>query len=129
MREHIFCGKRTGNGEWVEGYYSKAKQSTDKAKLYDYISIPHPKQKWAPSTDYMVQAETVSEFTGRRDISGKRIFEHDIVEEEGGHRSVVRYSTDETKFILESKTVITDLGDKRVKVIGNIFDNKELLEA
>lgn len=128
MREHIYRGKRTGNGEWVEGYYSKAKQSTDKSKLYDYISIPHPKQKWAPSTDYMIQEETVSEFTGRYDIFGRGIFENHIVEEEGGHRSVVRYSTDEAKFILESKTVITDLGDKRVKVIGNIFDNQELLE-
>lgn len=118
MREHIFCGKTTGGKEWVYG---------DLKNIGGIVFISAPAMYEGIIDRYYVEKETVSEFTGRRDISGKRIFEHDIVEEEGGHRSVVRYSTDEAKFILESKTVITDLGNKRVKVVGNIFDNKELL--
>ena len=120
MREHIFCGKTTGGKEWVYG---------DLKTISGSVLISAPAMYEGIIDSYCVEKETVSEFTGRRDVNGKHIYEHDIVEEKGGHRSVVRYSTDEAKFVLESKTVITDLGDKRVKVIGNIFDNQELLEG
>lgn len=42
MREILFRGKRTDNGEWVEGYYYKAKYCRTDDELCDYITVPHP---------------------------------------------------------------------------------------
>ena len=119
MREHIFCAKTTSKKEWVYG---------DLKTISGSVLISAPSMYEGIIDSYCVEKETVSEFTGRRDKNGKRIYENNIVEEAGGHRSVVKYSEEEAKFVLESKYVVTELGNKQVPVIGNIFDNPELID-
>ena len=121
MREVLFKGKETGNGEWIEGNLFLPDEGRDAPTQIcigtDVVRIT-----------YNIDPDTVSEFTGKFDIRRKSIFENDIVEEAGGHRSVVKYSEEEAKFVLESKYVVTELGNKQVTVIGNIFDNADLME-
>ena len=137
MREILFRGKRY-NGEWVKGYYFKAKQRVDRTTLCTYISVPHPKLKMIPSDDYMVDPDTVSEFTGLRDRNGKRIFEGDIVEfdvSSGKTKDTVIWDYGEyngvTGFRLKKYALfsITETNSRYFEVIGNKWDNPELLEG
>ena len=137
MREILFRGKRY-NGEWVKGYYFKAKQRVDRTTLCAYISVPHPKRKMIPSDDYMVDPDTVSEFTGLRDKNGKRIFEGDIVEfdvSSGKTKDTVIWDYGEyngvTGFRLKKYALfsITETNRRYFEVIGNKWDNPELLEG
>lgn len=104
MREILFRGKRTDNGEWVEGYYYKAKYCRTDDKLCDYITIPYIEQCNLPNSHYIVNPETVGQCIGLKDRNGINIFEGDMV-----------------MFpISDEQHTKCDYGT----VIGNIHDNK-----
>ena len=136
--EILFKGKRKDTGEWTEGYFFKI---WDRTFLLWGMTNDHPNM-------IEVIPETVGQFTGLTDKNGNKIFKGDIISATAldtgeEQRAVVCFGNfiDENNddgyigFFIEFdgiKTTITQLSmeecKNRIEVIGNIYDNKELLE-
>lgn len=138
-REILFRGKRTDNGEWVYGNLTKR----DDVREWEYFIGQN-------SLGYEVIPETVGQYTGSNDKSGKKIFEGDILWECHNIKGVVRFGKYETPY--RNPSNIQDIYSKHigfyvewqenlyrpdfgfwanenVPIIGNIHDNPELLEV
>lgn len=127
IREVIFRGKRTDNGEWIEGSLLGI-DWCDKPSTYSI----------APNTPvsvfYSVLPETVGQYTGLTDKNGKRIFEGDIIQSlESSVTGLVQWFPEHSAFMVWCKPA-NEVGFLYecayiIKVIGNIHDNPELLEG
>lgn len=129
MREILFRGKRTDNGEWVEGYYYKAKYCRTDDELCDYITVPHPKEYNEPSSHYIINPETVGQYTGLKDKNGTKIFEGDIVKRFWFDIMCIYqidYDNVLASFIGRAGMNFTAFycDSEEFEVVGNIYDNK-----
>ena len=70
--------------------------------------------------------ETVGEYTGIKDTTGKWIFEGDIVVNDLSQFERLSTKPHVVKFTNGKWEYISDAG-RKVKIIGNIHDNPELL--
>lgn len=109
---YLFRGKRTDNGEWVEWNILEG--------------IPH---------DTHILKSTICQCTGLKDKNGKLIWENDIIRCICG-TAVVIWDKSEWRIKWIDKSVWRrDLNywvnerKYKVEVIGNTFDNPELLEV
>lgn len=128
MREILFRGKRTDNGEWVYGNYAH----TDcYIKHNDYIGQNNP-------LEYMVNPETVGQYTGLTDKNGKKIFEGDILKEKQSNQALiftVDWCEDCAMFVTPCKNFkslefdFTTSYGEQFEIIGNVFDNSDLLKG
>ena len=139
MREILFRGKRADNGEWVYGYYTKARYFLDEKEMHiifepDVEVFPH-----CEFTGYEeVLPETVRQYTGLTDKNGRKIFEGDIVE---GNSEYFPYTHPYGKVVYDGGQYLISFDDvledieclgawaNDVEIIGNIYDNPELLEV
>ena len=132
-------GKRIDNGEWVEGYYVKGLDIHDKE--VHMIFEPGTIFYSSGETDGWVEVEasTICQCTGSKDKNGKLIWENDIVRDEQGNFykafwqnnyyqfSWVCVKTD--VFLIGTKWDLWSIKSFEIEVIGNKFDNPELLEV
>lgn len=126
-REILFRGKRTDNGEWVEGWVTSQFKKFSEGEILTRI-----KSKIFGGGEYLVDTQTVGQYTGLNDKNGKKIFEGDICKHRSNYSgntviSVVTY-TDGHFLALVCENSGFELSEK-LEVIGNIHDNPELMEA
>lgn len=136
MREILFKAKRINNGEWVEGCLVIDHSRPD---LFEYRIQPvESGVLYAPP----INPETLCQFTGLCDKNSNKIWENDIVLVTENVYSTVKFGlyheaskSERTHqgFYLESMDKYyyrEELGywAKKSVVVGNIFDNKELLQ-
>jgi uncharacterized phage protein (TIGR01671 family) len=137
MIEILFRGKRTGNGEWVDGslHIEKGETSKDGNFSIDYRILG------MRGECYYVDPETVGQYTGLTDKNGKMIFEGDMVSTDIARPyNIVEFRDGCFMFncndgeedyydimlpILKEPHTVYEYGE----VIGNIHDNPELLEV
>ena len=128
MREILFRGKRTDNNEWIYG--SPIFQDT-------YVLIRFWNSEEFEYEEYLVAPETIGQYTGLTDKNGKKIFEGDIVDcwSEGVNaQGTVQQRRDGLWIIYPAwqKHIMWGLcpdeySNTTVEVIGNIYDNPELI--
>ena len=139
MREILFKAKRLDTGEWVEGYYLNIAKInhfiyTGKIKLDGAL-----KGVIAPEM-YEINSDTLCQYTGLTDENGKKIWENDICNRKEKYPEIVTYNKGDWQldysyvFGKEMHTDACNLGfyvceRNCVEVIGNIFDNADLLEV
>lgn len=105
-RTILFRGKRLDNGKWVEG------------DLH-IIECKHP-HIHCGGISYLIDVDTIGEFTGLRDKNKCMIFEDDIPSK----GNVIEYSFG--SFNINGDIPLNAVLSK-IEIIGNIHDNPELL--
>lgn len=142
-REILFKAKRKDNGEWVEGNLI-ANERNENQKYIGYIF--DERNGVIEDFDLVeVIPETLCQYTGLTDKNGQKIWENDIVKNkkrtEGFDWYKVVWRKDfadfgvepikpqfEAKYPMGLSDELTIYG-RDYEVIGNVFDNPEMLEV
>lgn len=145
MREILFRGKRSDNGEWEQGYLVKGRKAyivTFYASAYMVVS-----PSCHASVDFVVvDLETVGQYTGVNDINNVRMFEGDIVNVQIGtavrfpepvrYKAVVDFKDGAFglkyfRGVVEEFVPFAGYYKRNVTftVIGNVHNNPELMKG
>lgn len=127
MREILFRAKRICDGEWIEGFYVGLRPNlqTMKPESCHYIYGLN-------TISYDIDPETLCQYTGLKDKNGKRIWENDIVKI--GANTLVRWSEKYAGWCLVQRGWMYEhffgeaVDERDCEVVGNVFDNPELLK-
>ena len=123
---YLFKAKRIDNGEWIVGYLYRLSENNP-----PFIML----RKYGES--YEVDEHTICQCTGLKDKNGKLIWENDVVKgawfdkgKSHRHIGIVSYICCAYKVVgVKQYYGFHDELNGSYTVIGNIFDNPELLES
>lgn len=135
MEDRYLCkAKRADNGEWVQGYL-----------IYSFTGVPIIVTEYDHIlmliTRYEVDPKTICQCTGLKDKNGKLIWENDIVKDKNGnfYKAIWQNNYYQYCWVCIKSNIELFVGGKRdlwsvvenleIEVIGNIFDNPDLLES
>lgn len=141
MEDRYLCkAKRADNGEWVTGYYVKGLDMYDKEVhlIFEPATIFYSNGETDGWNE--IDPSTICQCTGSKDKNGNLIWENDIIEcKDGKHNFQTQIEWDAycAGFIFQdTETSAVELDAitanglySESKVIGNIFDNPELIES
>ena len=132
MNRYLFKAKRKDNGEWLTGSLITYEDGTCKIVTNclegDAVILINA---------YEVDRDTVCQCTGLKDKNGKLIWENDIIRDKNGNfykafwqNNCYQLSCVKSDiFLIGAKWDLLCFKDFEIEVIGNIFDNPELLES
>lgn len=149
-RDIEFRGKTKVN-EWIYGYYHKETSASIALQEYGINEInTHYIHTVIDHLPFKIEVipETIGQYTGLKDKNGKKIFEGDIIDihqtvngynqfviEYDKYKFSARYYNQDKKqagswygYDLDELFEINE-SEKEIEVIGNIYENKELLEG
>lgn len=135
---YLFKAKRLDNGEWVEGYLIYAKKDCYVCEnpyecMSEYSSLNG--QSYGFGGFKLVDTSTICQCTGLKDKNGKLIWENDIVvyRDCTEEKYVIAWELNKCCFEYQQYSCsimnFDELSGCEVEVLGNIFDNPELLES
>lgn len=143
MREILFKAKRTDNGEWVKGYVVRL--TTGEWKIERKCDNPPDcDPMWSKVLiTYKVDPSTICQCTGLTDKNRKKIWENDIVRcyadtDDFGNDLFFYYKVVWhekyhcwwlSEIYVKEDEFLYQYASDDIEVIGNIFDNPELLEG
>ena len=149
MREYKFRGKDKNTGKWVYGFYLEqdiyniGSKNTKRDLLIKNAGVIV--QNSEHDSGVVVDKETLGQYTGLKDKNGKEIYEGDIIEfsydmfvgnfdtfaakgkvvlEEGAFYVEVFENERTTK---DEAYLLYSINLDTIEVVGNIYENKELL--
>lgn len=128
---YLFRGKRIDNGEWVVGHF------------YEFMGKSYIFEPPFTSKDltYEVDPSTICQCTGLKDKNGKLIWENDVVAYWDTYSTESGYAEADCigKVVWDAETISFQVTNRlsaesyevldECSVIGNKFDNPELLES
>ena len=120
MREIKFRGKY-GNNLWLYGSLVTRNRNNNGI------------QERNSSAAILVDDGSIGQYTGMNDSTGKEIYEGDIVRtsDNDDELAVVKWDEEDLRFTVTHGNVVNGLGEgyysREVEVIGNMYDNPELL--
>jgi len=122
VREIKFRGKQQDNGQWIYGDLICA----DKQHYFIAVIVGFRDNKCELHGVHRVDTKTVGQYTGFEDANGREIYEGDTVKINGKHNRQVFLRLG--CWFVEMGKELGYYDSCDIEVIGNIYENPELLE-
>ena len=126
-REILFRGWNKKNKKWLYGYYCVNRGE-------HFIAPDEFVNPLASYEDYVVDDDTVGQYTGMKDAKGVKIFEGDIIVGEA-YPYIIQYHEEYSQFVAVPKPDVTiSIYQQWVNmcglvVIGNVYENQEHIKT
>lgn len=126
-REIMFRGWNKKNKQWIYGYYfvNRGEHFIAPDRLVDVL---------ASHDDYVIDADTVGQYTGVKDANGVKIFEGDIIVDEA-YPYIIQYHEEYSQFVAVPKPDVTIafyqqwINERGFVVIGNVHEHSGLIKT
>lgn len=134
MKEVLYRGKRIDNDEWITGMPWIFSPPVKKALIISAMGLvgeADDVSRYCESNE--VHPETIGQFTGGVDKTGKKIFSGDIIKTYCPglpvYTHIINFYPEHMARCIETNTVnyLCNIRQSAMLIVGNVYDNPELL--